>query len=136
MTRSKRLFEFFILAGLIAALYLYAFAFNDFSETELVYLSYAWIGALVFGTHGLLGYEFSQVLTDGEAAKPLGEILTARRQLPDRSFFSKVATLFLWSFLLTTPASTRHRPLACALLATVIWVAGLMFFFEVIFPEL
>lgn len=40
--------------GLLAAVLIYFVFFDSFSETELVYLSFAWIAALLFGGSGLL----------------------------------------------------------------------------------
>lgn len=124
-----------MLIGLIVAIYLYGFAFDDFSETELVQVSYIWIAAIIFGTHGLLAYEYAALLTEDETLTTT-EVLKQRREQPNRSLFSKISSAFLWSFLLMTTAPSRRRPVLCGLLAVVIWIAGLIFFFEVIFPEL
>ena len=134
MKRSKHVYEFAILIGLVAAVYLYGFSFDDFSETELVRLSYGWFAALVFGTHGLIACELKEVFDAGEAETPR-EALRVRRQTKNRSLLSIFASVALPSFLLITSATDR-RPFLTALLATVIWIALLAFFFEAIFPSL
>ena len=134
MKLSQRVYEFSILIGLIAAIYLYGFAFDDFSETELVWLSYGWIAALVFGMHGVIACELNEIIAAGKAETE-GEALRVRREAKDRSLFSKLSSVMIWSFMLTT-AATNRRPFLSAVLATVVWMALLAFFFEAIFPQL
>ena len=135
MNLSKRVFEFAILIGLIAIIFIYSFAFDDFSETELVRLSYLWFSACIFGTHGLISYELKTIVDAGQA-ETAKEALKVRSENKDRSIFSKVSSLMLWSFLLITAATDRLRPVLSAVLATIIWILLLAFFFEAIFPGL
>ena len=135
MKHSKRLYELIFLAGLFGTVYLYAFAFDDFSETELVRLSYLWVAALVFGTHGLIATELDEIVTAGRA-ETTKEAFEVRRKMGGRSFLSKMASVMMPSFLLVTAAGSRQRPFLTAVLATVLWIAGLAFFFEAIFPGL
>jgi hypothetical protein len=135
MNLSNRFFELCMLLGLLGAIYLYGFAFDDFSETDLVRVSYLWVAAIIFGTHGLLAHEFKTIRASGRA-ETTPDVLDVRKKAENRSLFSKVATAMLWSFLLTTTEATRAQPIRSAALATVIWVAGLAFFFEAIFPAL
>ena len=135
MKPSKNVYELFLVIGLLSALYLYVIAFDDFSETELVRLSYGWIAALIFGTHGLIGVELNEIVASGRAAS-FREALEVRRETKDRSIFSKAASVMLWSYLLITAASEHKRPFLSAVLATVIWIALLAFFLEAIFPSL
>ena len=65
---KQHLYEFIFLAGLFGAVYLYGFSFDDFSETELVRLSYLWVAALVFGMHGLIASELNEIVASGQAA--------------------------------------------------------------------
>jgi len=44
-----------LIGGLLLMCYLYLLHFNDYSETELVRLSYYWSPLIVFGFFGLLG---------------------------------------------------------------------------------
>ena len=135
MKLSKRVYEFAIVVGLIATIYLYGFAFDDFSETELVQLSYVWMAAFVFGTHGLIAYELNDIIETGPA-ETTQEALRVRKETKNRSMFSKLSTLMLPSFLLITAATDRRRAFLSAVLATLIWMVLLVFFFEVIFPGL
>ena len=135
MMPARRVYEGIFLAGLLAAVYLYGMAFDDFSETALVRLSYGWVAALVFGTHGLIACEVKDTIASGHAATTR-EALTIRKETPNRSFPSRLASVMLWSFLLTTSVSDRRNPFLSAVLATMIWTAVLVFFFEAIFPEL
>ncbi len=134
MKLSKHVYEVFILIGLAAAVYLYGFSFDDFSETELVQLSYGWIAALAFGTHGLLACELKEIFDAGQA-ETTGEAIRVRRKTKNRSLLSIFATVVLPSYLLITTATSRN-PLLIAVLATVIWVALLFLFLEGIFPSL
>ena len=128
-------YEFIFLAGLFGAVYLYGFSFDDFSETELGRLSYLWVAALVFGTHGLIASELNEIVASGQAAT-VGEAFEVRKKMEDRSFLSKMASVMMPSFRLLTAASDRKRPFFSAVLAAVLWTAGLAFFFEAIFPFL
>ncbi len=135
MKLSKHHYEIIFLAGLFGAAYLYGFSFDDFSETALVRLSYLWVAALVFGTHGLIASELSEIVASGQAAT-IKEAFEVRKKMEGRSFLSKMASVMMPSFLLITAASDRKRPFFSAVLATVLWIAGLAFFFEAIFPSL
>ncbi len=135
MSRSKRVYELVMLAGLAAAVYLYAFHFDDFSETALVRISYLWIGALAFGGHGLLAGELNAIIEAGQAETRM-EARQVRARQEGRSLLSRFATLWMLSYLLITPSKGRSRPFLTALLATVLWLAVLAFFLEAIFPQL
>ena len=132
---TQRIYELLFLAGLFGAVYLYAFAFDDFSETELVRLSYLWVAALVFGTHGLIASELNEIVAAGRATTTK-EALAVRKKMEGRSFLSKMVSVMMPSFLLVTAAGSRQRPFFTAVLAAVLWIAGLAFFFEAIFPAL
>ena len=134
MKLSKHVYEAAILIGLAAAVYLYGFAFDDFSETDLVRLSYGWFAALIFGTHGLIASELKDIFEAGQA-ETTSEALSVRKKTENRSILSKLATVMLPSYLLMTTATNRN-PLLTAILASVIWIALLAFFFEAIFPAL
>ncbi|MCB9232760.1 MAG: hypothetical protein H6581_13905 [Bacteroidia bacterium] len=49
----RRIFMITMLIGTGLVLFLYGMYFNSFSETELVNLSFVWIGCLAFGFSGL-----------------------------------------------------------------------------------
>ena len=134
MTPSKHVYEAAILIGLAAAVYLYGFAFDDFSETDLVRLSYGWFAALIFGTHGLIASELKEIFEAGQA-ETTREAIGIRKKTENRPVLSKFASLMLPSYLLMTTAANRSSFLT-AVLATVIWIALLAFFFEAIFPSL
>lgn len=131
----KHIYELLLLAGVSGAIYLYAFAFDAFSETELVRLSYLWIVALIFGSHGLIASELNEVVATTEAST-LKEALPLWRKLPERSFFSKLAGLFQFSFIPTLALAGGRQPFLIALMAVLFWIAGLVFFFEAVFPAL
>ncbi len=135
MKLQKHLYELLFLAGLFAAVYLYGFAFDDFSETELVRLSYVWIGAIVFGAHGLIAWELREIMAAGQAETPQ-EALRVRSKTEGRSLLSKLSSSMLWSFLGVRALFGGRRPVLLAVAATLIWLAGLAFFFEAIFPAL
>ena len=135
MKLPKRVYEFAILLGLIAAVGIYGFGFDYFSETELVQLSYLWIAALAFGAHGLIASELSEIIEAGQA-ETTSEALGVRGKNKNRSLFSKFSTLLLPSFLLITAPTNLRNPILIAVLATVIWLMLLVFFFEGIFPGL
>ena len=51
----KKIYQIAIIAGITLAVFLYGFAFDNFSETELVRLAYLWLPLIFFG---LAGYIF------------------------------------------------------------------------------
>lgn len=130
-----RIYEALIALGLGAAVYLYVVAFDDFSETELVRLSYLWIGALAFGLHGLLASELSALVAAGEAATTR-EAVGRLGEQPHRSWLSRLSIGALPTLMVLTNEPTRRKPFFAALLATVLVLAALAFFFEAIFPGL
>ena len=135
MNRSKHAFELVFLAGLFGAAYLYIFAFDDFSETELVRLSYLWVSAVVFGTHGLIATEVKEIMTTGEADDEKAA-LNVRKAMNDRSVLSKLASLLIWSYLVIGHLVSWKRPWGVASMGALVWLGGLAFFFETIFPAL
>lgn len=130
-----RLYEAFIALGMGAAVYLYLVAFDDFSETELVRLSYGWIGVLAFGLHGLLASQLSAAVAAGEAETTRAAIGTLEKK-PNRSWLARLSLVAFPTLLLFTNEPTRRKPVLAALLATVLVLAALAFFFEAIFPSL
>lgn len=135
MKNGNHLYEFFFLAGFFGAVYLYAFHFDDFSETELVRVSYAWIAALVFGGHGIIASEVKAVL-DTDAAATVNQSITARGKLENRSYLSRLATVFLFSYVGIVSLLKLKQPLPIALVAVAGWIGALFLFLEGIFPGL
>ncbi len=135
MKLQKHLYELLFLAGLFAAVYLYGFAFDDFSETELVRLSYLWIGALVFGVHGLIASELDEIMAAGHA-ETIEDALRVRAETKGRSLLSKLASAMLLSFRGVRALFGGRSPFLQTVAATVLWLAALAFFFEAIFPSL
>ena len=130
-----RLYEAFIALGLGAAVYLYVVAFDDFSETALVRLSYVWVGVLAFGLHGRLASELSAAVAAGEAETTRAAVGVIEKK-PGRSWFARLSIVALPTLLLFTNEPTRRKPFLAALLVTVLVLATLAFFFEAIFPSL
>lgn len=61
-----------LIGGLLLMIYLYLLHFDDYSETELVKLSYYWSPLIVFGLFGLLGVNRQDKGDDkGGGDKPL-----------------------------------------------------------------
>ena len=135
MERGKHLYEFFFLAGVFGAVYLYAFHFDDFSETELVRVSYLWIAALVFGAHGISATEVKALMDAGQA-ETYHAAITARGKQENRSFLSRLAGVFLPSYLGIMALFKMKQPLLVALTAVVGWIFVLFLFLEGIFPSL
>lgn len=134
MTLPRRAYEFLFLLGLVAMIYLYTVAFDDYSETELVQLSYGWLALVVFGAHGLIASEIAALqeadgLTYAEARR-------ARGQQPRRSPFSYMATFFMLSFEVVRKLFGGRSPFWLATAATVLWLGALFLFLEGIFPAL
>lgn len=117
------------------ACYLYFMAFDNFSETELVRLSYGWVTLLIFGAHGLIATEVNTIMASDEAST-VQEALSIRSKNKGRSLLSRLSSLFIWSVFLVQMLSDMRRPFLFALLAAIIWGGGLAFFFEAIFPSL
>ncbi|HMB90130.1 MAG TPA: hypothetical protein VKP65_04735 [Rhodothermales bacterium] len=135
MEREKHIYEFFFLAGVFGAVYLYAFHFDDFSETELVRVSYLWIAALVFGAHGVIATEVKALMDAGQATT-YQEGLTARGKQENRSFLSRLATVFLPSYLGIMALFKIKQPFLVALTAATGWIFALFLFLEGIFPAM
>lgn len=134
MSLPKRFYEFLLLLGLVAMIYLYAVAFDDFSETELVQLSYGWLALVVFGAHGLIASEIESLQEAGGLT--YAEARRARGQQPNRSPFSYMATFFMLSFEIVRKLFGARSPLVLAATATVLWLGALFLFLEGIFPAL
>ncbi|MFQ5572376.1 MAG: hypothetical protein ACE5G0_22090 [Rhodothermales bacterium] len=135
MSTSKRVYEGLILAGIFTAIYVYGFAFNDFSETELVRLSYVWIPAIIFGTHGLIATEANEIVEAGRAASH-HEAVPLRAHEEGRTLLSRFSSLLLVSYYLVLMIADGRRPVLLALMAAVLWTIALSVFFEGIFPAL
>ncbi len=130
----KRLYELAFLGGLLLMMYLYLFHFDDFSETELVRISYVWLPAIIFGTHGLIAQAI-HALKEADASLDTSGAISAWTKT-DRSIFERLATVFIPSYLGVQALFGGKSPLLLAIAATLIWVGLLIFFFEAIFPSL
>lgn len=120
--------------GFFAALYLYVFHFDDFSETELVQLSYVWLPLIIFGTHGLIAYGVQQARAAGAPTNK--EAVAAWLQREDRSVLDRLSLLFLPSYHGVAALMGGQNPFWVAAAAALLWSLGLIFFFEAIFPSL
>lgn len=136
MRLPKRFYEFLFLLGLVAMVYLYTVAFDDFSETELVQLSYGWVGLIVFGAHGLIATEADAILAASSDTLAYRDALRLRSQQPGRSPFSYMAGFFGLSFAVVHKFVGGRNPLYLAVAATIVWLGLLFLFLEGIFPSL
>ncbi len=112
-----------IAAGMLLAIYLYLFAFNDFSEEELVMLSFVWVLALHFGSVGLYGEKAVKLVLKGE-------VNTFQEGLQKASIFLRPIPYMLYRF------TKLSSPLWLSYLTALVWAILLVLFFVGIFPAL
>ncbi|MFE7382035.1 hypothetical protein ACFU9F_16870 [Streptomyces zhihengii] len=109
--------------GLLGAGYLYAVAFDDFSESDLMAATAWWFLPVVFGLHGLVSRRLLRRAGAGRPATAGG--------LPDRG------TGPLAALLLFPPLVLRwRRSLPVSLAAVAFWGLLLWIFLTVVFPSL
>ena len=120
-------------AGLTMVLYIYLFAFDDFSETEMVRITPVWFFFIIFGLYGYFAeFMMNRVIVgkgkDISAAyhKWLSVFLKGHIFLG----FILMIILFPFSFI------KLRNSLLIAFIGSVIWGILLFIFFAAIFPAL
>lgn len=130
----KRIYELSFFGGIMLMIYLYLFHFDDLSETELVRVSYLWVPAIIFGSHGLIAQAIHE-RKEADASMSTGDAMSAWMD-SDCSFFERLAILFIPSYLGIQALFGGKNPLLLAIASALVWVGLLIFFFEAIFPSL
>ena len=129
--RKGLIYPALILAGVAAVLYIYGYAFDDFSETELVRITPLWFFAITFGTYGYV----AEKMLDRVAAGREPNIAAAYVNWRAENFKAHPMTAMLLSLLLITFTYVKTTSsLLTAFLGSAAWGVLLWIFFTGIFP--
>ncbi len=131
--RVTTLYPILLGLGIAIVVYVYGFAFDDFSETQLVSITPLWFFFIIFGGYGYFAEFLMKRVIDGQ-----GKNLSAAYKKWTAKFLSR--HLFIGGILaiLLSPfafINTRNS-LLIAFLGSVIWGILLLIFFQGIFPAL
>ncbi len=107
--------------------YIYGYAFDDFSETELLQATLFWYLPLVFGIYGRTATKIKQSMDRG---------VSLQKQLATTSlivrFTGPLGLAFFFPFFFVSKGSA----LKVAVVGTVVWLVLLEIFFVGIWPSL
>lgn len=131
--RTRGIYPFLILAGILVVLYVYGIAFDDFSETQLITITPLWFFLIIFGTYGY----FSEKLLTLAVARGDDSISTSYRKwmaqfAKNHLFLTLILSVLLFPFNFLK----FKNSLLIATIASLIWGILLLIFFQGIFPSL
>lgn len=131
--RMNALYPMLIGAGLTILIYIYAFAFNNFSETQMVNITPLWFFFITFGLYGFFAEKMMNHVIAGQGK----DISSAYRKWL-QNFVKKhiLMGLILGILLLPFNFLNTRNSLLIAFLGSAIWGLILLFFFAAIFPAL
>lgn len=131
--RVNALYPILLFLGIAIAVYIYGFAFDDFSETELVSITPLWFFFIVFGGYGYFAEFLMKRVINGE-----GKNLNDAYKRWTVKFLKLHLFLGVIGLILLIPfAFIRTRnSLLIAFAGSAIWGILLLFFFQAIFPAL
>jgi len=131
--RVKALYPILLALGILIAIYIYGFAFDSFSETQLVSITPLWFFFIVFGGYGYFAESMmKRIVEKGEQnlsqayKKWVGGFLHAHL------FLGLMAVIILSPFAFI---KTRNS-LLIAFAGSAMWGILLLIFFQAIFPAL
>ena len=120
-------YNFSIVIALALIGYIYGYAFDDFSETELLQATLFWYLPLVFGIYGRTATKIKQSMDRG---------VSLQKQLATTSlivrFTGPLGLAFFFPFFFVSKGSA----LKVAVVGTVVWLVLLEIFFVGIWPSL
>jgi hypothetical protein len=131
--RVTALYPILLILGIAIAIYIYGFAFDDFSETELVSLTPLWFFFIIFGFYGY----FAEYLMKKVISHKGGNLSDAYKRwtvkfLKLHLFLGVLGMIFLLPFAFIR---TRNS-LLIAFAGSALWGILLLIFFQAIFPAL
>ena len=122
-----KVYNFSIVIAVALIGYIYGFAFDDFSETELLQATLFWYLPLVFGIYGRTATKIEHSMDRG---------VSLQKQLATTSlivrFTGLLGVVFFFPFFFVSKGSA----LKVAVVGTVVWLVLLEIFFVGIWPSL
>lgn len=131
--RMNALYPMLLGAGITMVIYIYLFAFNDFSETEMVRITPVWFFFIIFGLYGYFAEYMMNKVIVGE-----GKNISAAYNKWLQGFLKRhLFTGFILAIILLPFSFIKLRnSLLIAFIGSVIWGILLYIFFAAIFPAL
>lgn len=131
--RVKALYPILLFLGIAIAVYIYGFAFDDFSETQLVSITPLWFFFIIFGGYGYFAEFLMKRVIDGE-----GDNLNDAYKRWTFKFLKFSFALGILAMIVLVPfAFIRTRnSLLIAFAGSALWGILLLIFFQAIFPAL
>ena len=136
---GRSFYRLLTMAAVAAAVYLYVFRFDRFSETQLVRMAYIWLPAMVLGIYGLVAEGVAAAARTESTPRfsdALGNWFDRQPILKSNALLRLVVTLFLTPLMAAAFFARTSSPFVLALIGALIWLVGLKFFFDGIFPLL
>jgi hypothetical protein len=136
---GRSFYRLLTMAAVAAVVYLYVFRFDRFSETQLVQVAYIWLPAMVLGIYGLVAEGAAAAARTESAPRfsdALGKWFDRQPILKSNALLRLVVTLFLTPLMAAAFFARTSSPFVLALIGALIWLVGLKFFFDGIFPVL
>ena len=122
-----KVYNFSIVIALALIGYIYGYAFDDFSETELLQATLFWYLPLVFGIYGRAATKIKQSMDRG---------VSLQKQLAKASLIGRFTGLFGLVFFFPFFFVSKSSALKVAVVGTVVWLVLLEIFFVGIWPSL
>ena len=122
-----KVYNFSIVIAVALIGYIYGYAFDDFSETELLQATLFWYLPLVFGIYGRTATKIKQSMDRG---------VSLQKQLAKASLIVRFTGLFGLVFFFPFFFVSKGSALKVAVVGTVVWLVLLEIFFVGIWPSL
>ena len=129
--KHNGIYSIALILGIIVAVYVYVFNFEDFSETELITITPVWIFPLVFGYYGFIAQWLQTKLKNSEHENVAKLMYSVSRKLSPIFLRPIFNLLHLPLFIVN-----NNKPMVSALVGSAMWVILLVVFFVLIFPSL
>jgi len=129
--RVTALYPILLTVGIGIAVYIYGFAFDDFSETQLVGLTPLWFFFIIFGAYGYFAEFLMKRIITGQGTSIAAVYKSWWSQFLRRHLLGgMILGIFLSPFALI---KTRNS-LLIAFVGSILWGILLVIFFKGIFP--
>jgi hypothetical protein len=138
---GKIIFVTSFFAGFGLCFYFYVINFNNMSETDLLNSVLYWYVPLVFGLYGLTANRIHRTISGGHT-NAIKHLFTGKDAvLISLTLFILVLSGILGVIFFFIPLSIfkpndKKYALSVAATGSILWLVGLYFFFEVIWPSL
>lgn len=131
--RMTALYPMLIGAGITMVIYIYMFAFDDFSETQMVRITPVWFFFIIFGLYGYFAEYLMNKVIIGEGKTISGAYNKWLNSFLKRHIFSGFILMII---LLPFSFIKFRNSLLIAFTGSFIWGILLFIFFTAIFPAL